>query len=605
MENDSNNLFSNPITPQPASPPQPEAPAQPEQAPQAAKSNLQPVISQPASETPVAQASNQSVPTPTTPAPKKSNRLVSIIIIATIAIAFIVAAIFVLPKLFGGNSDDDSSVAESLSKSKSFFILNEDTKLAAIFDVEGNQITDFIFTDYDDFYNGAAMVKNKDEQYGIIGTDGKMIVDFGVYRHIIQYDALFSCSDEEYDDYLVDARGKVLLKADSLDVDSADYDGPVTIVKQKGEDDDGTYSIYNYNGTVMATFPAVKDEDDNDLLAINEHNYTSVYYQGTTYIFDSAKSKQLLSVEDETPFCIADVNKRSTEEFAISTCKKFGDLSETAKNEQKLIRDGKIVFTKPNEEGRYQLTFMNGAIVYDGNLLDAEGNKVAKTSDILFKDSKNYILKGKSGSDKATLYVDGKEQQQVSCRYISNGYIESDIYALDYCDGYDKGSNIFMKYDGTIINKTAYEDISDFDENGYASVSEDGKDYYLINADGDSVSAKYSGGHSAHDNIYKVDGVKDVYRGKNSDGTISIFKIGGDTIATGDKITYTSQSSDTDDVCITLLKNDKYEIYNVTAGKLLVTLDTSPEYDSQYFRTFNNSKTQYYSRVNGKMFYEN
>ena len=54
-----------------------------------------------------------------------------------------------------------------------------------------------------------------------------------------------------------------------------------------------------------------------------------------------------------------------------------------------------------------------------------------------------------------------------------------------------------MNADGTRINDKAYERAYEFDENGYASVSEDAKNFYLINLKGKKVSDYYANDRSA------------------------------------------------------------------------------------------------------------
>ena len=172
------------------------------------------------------------------------------------------------------------------------------------------------------------------------------------------------------------------------------------------------------------------------------------------------------------------------------------------------------------------------------------------------------------------------------------------IYALAYCDGFDKGKNIFMKHDGTIINKNAYESISPFDENGYAKVSENGDDYYLIDVDGETVSDKYSY------TIYNVSTTKDIYVAQNADNTESIFRVKDGVIASGDSIIFSNTTTSRPNICFAARKNNSYTVYNLNTNTELTTIDSEPNFHDLFFTTTKNDKTQYYSCVNGKMFYD-
>ena len=173
------------------------------------------------------------------------------------------------------------------------------------------------------------------------------------------------------------------------------------------------------------------------------------------------------------------------------------------------------------------------------------------------------------------------------------------IYALAYCDGFDKGKNIFMKHDGTIINKNAYESISPFDENGYAKVSENGDDYYLIDVDGETVSDKYA---SIYNN--SVPTTKDVYVARNADNTESIFRVKEGVIASGDRIIFSNTTTSRPNICFAARKNNSYTVYNLNTNTELTTIDSEPNFHDLFFTTTKGDKTQYYSCVNGKMFYD-
>ena len=592
MNNEPNNTF-NSAAPQPA--PQPD----PTPTPEPAAPAPEPTTPEPAApaETPVIPAAQ---PKPKTGGKKK---LLPIIIIALVVIGLIIAAIILLPKIFGNKTDEELSLEESITQSNSFFIYDRDKDLYALFDIEGNQLTEFNISRHDEFANGATRVENTDKNYGIMGTDGKMIVDYGTCKYLYQRGSLYACTDEDYNESLLDASGNTILKAKDLDVESYVGEYLFTLVQQEDEEGNETYTVYNYKGDAMTSFPVAEDSDVKSPMGNSKENYVALYYNGTQYIFDIPKSKLLLSFSDTEGYCVHSVNEANANEFTIQTCSTW--YSSTEKDEQKLIRDGKIVFSKGGED-LSSLYFDGEALIYHNGiknyLVDSEGNQVAEINRIQYKDSKNYIIMPDEHGSTADLYVNGEKKQQVSCYVSYNAKGNKGIYVLYDCKDFDKGDHIFMKYDGTVINKASYKDINEFDKNGYAVVSEDGKEYYLIDTNGDTVSAKYAGDSSSK--ISKVSGTKDVYIGSNADGTETVFKVKGDAIATAEDIITNFSDAKRANTCVAAKKGETYTVYNVTTSKELVTLDSKPDLNDMYFTTTKNDKTQYYSCVNGKMFYE-
>ena len=548
-------------------------------------------------------ASNVTASAPTSATPKpKSKKLIIIIIVALIITAVIVAAIFLLPKLFSANSDDETSLEDSVTKTNSFFIRDGQKGNYALFDIEGNKLTDFIFEEYDTFANGATAVVNADGKYGIIDTNGKMVVDFGTCNYIYQEGSLYQCTtDDGYK--LLDAKGKTILTADYLDADSPIGYHLFTLVLVEAKDKEATYIAYDYKGNEITSFPANKKSIFSDVDMSSEGDFVTVFSDNTSYFFNAAKSKLLFTLNDDTQYCIQSVNDVKPNEFIVDNCA-YGSASN---QEFKLIRDDKVAYSKPGGDG-YDLYFENGAVIYsapgEDYLLDDAGDQVADYRHTEFTDNKNFITQDdKATKTTANLYINGEKKQQVSCQ-VSDIPAFQGIYILHQCKDLDKGSEIYMKKDGTILNKASYKYASAFDENGFATVSEDGKESYLINTDGDTVSPKFTSKSGSYQHITNIPGTKDFYYASNSDGTESVFKVGGDIIVTGDDIIYYSVDRDQDNICVIVQKGESYTVYNLTANKELTSVAKQPRFGQYYFTVDDGDKTQYYSYINGKMFHE-
>lgn len=550
--------------------------------------------------------------TATAQTPKSKKSIIVIVIIAILVVGLIIAAFFLLPKIFDGNPNNDESLEDSITKSNSFFIYDKSKESSALFDIDGNQLTEFLFIKHDTFANGATAVRNKDEQNGIIGTDGKMIIDFGTCEYLYQEGSLYECVDKDGDDLLLNAKGETILKSEDLDISSPIGNYLITfVVQHDAEGENGTISVYDYKGNPMTSFPASDDRKTTSPTASYDGNYATVFYNGTNYIFDVSKSKLLFSFTNNDAACISSINEVNSSEFTMMTCRDMG--SNPSNYKSWLVRNDKIAFEKTSSNASSSLRFYDGTLIYQDavdTILDADGKVVTEvtySTPLQYKDSKNYIIESNrkfAESDRyshsAELYIDGKKKQDVKCYVPTYMAAHQGIYTLAYCNGFDKGENIFMKYDGTVINKNAYENISPFDKNGYARVSENGNDYYLIDVDGETVSDKYAFIHPSS----VLPTTKDVYVARNADNTESIFRVKEGVIASGDRIIFSNTTASRPNICFAAKKNNSYTVYNLNTNTELTTIDSEPNFHDLFFTTTKDDKTQYYSCVNGKMFYE-
>ena len=597
--------------PEPPSAPAPESTPIPEpsSAPTPEPTPVPEPSSAPAPEPTPSPATAPIATTPTSTAtaktPKSKKSIIIIVIIAILLVGLIIAAFFLLPKIFDGNPNNDESLEDSITKSNSFFIYDKSKESSALFDIDGNQLTEFLFTGNGTFANGATTVRNKDDQEGVIDTNGKMVVDFGTCDYLDQEGSLYECTNEDGDDLLLNARGKIILKSKDLYVSSSYGNYLVTFVSRyDAEGKNGTISVYDYEGNSMSSFPASHNQKTPGPTSyISEGNYAAAFYDGTNYVFDVSKSKLLFSFADDNAACINSISEVNPSEFTMETC-----ISLTGNPPKRykswLIHNNRIVFEKTGDVNS-GLRFSNGTLIYRDttySILNADGKEVAKVSHTQYKDSDNYITESDEKSHTAELYVDGKKKQEVRCSVPSpsaNMAAYHGIYALTYCDGFDKGKNIFMRYDGTVINKRTYKRIHPFDKNGYAQVSENGDDYYLIDTNGETVSDKYA---SIYNN--SVPTTKDVYVARNADNTESIFRVKEGVIASGDRIIFSNTTTSRPNICFAARKNNSYTVYNLNTNTELTTIDSEPNFHDLFFTTTKGDKTQYYSCVNGKMFYE-
>lgn len=529
--------------------------------------------------------------------PKKKVNQKLLIIIAAVVIVIVAGIIFV-PKLF--ENKDDSKLIESLTNVNVFF-LNNNSGYYALFDADGKRLTDFEFKYEPNFINGAAYVYNKQSNNGVIGVDGKKIIDYNEYKYLFEYGSLYVATDEEYNHFLLNSKGKKvrkLSKNEDVDKDYSyeNFDKTYLVLKS-----DTQYTVFNYDGVEITKLPINTDSSERLYSkSSTDGRYLSIFYDKVNYIIDISKGKVLLTIPETRFFFVSDVNEKNSEEFILKTFEGIDAF--------KLVRNGKIIYSKETDIDYAKMQFEGDNILYYDDasyqieyLLDENGNKTIRSNNyIAYKNYKNYVKGAEGVLNGAELYVNGILKEKFECNNIQGGYSKHGVYLLDSCKGYGNGDKIYINYDGTRINNKSYKYAEYFDENGYAVVSEDMKKYYLINLSGEKVSDYYIRNRTG-DKIYNIDGTKDLYYGTNEDGTETIFSVNGEKKITG-KIIYASISNE---IKIKIVEKDnKYMIYDLNQEEIIATVDSKPELYRNYFTTTKNKKIQYYSYTTGKLFYE-
>lgn len=533
------------------------------------------------------------------PSSKKKINLKLLIIIAAVIIVIVAGVIFV-PKLL--SNKEKTNMSDSLTSSSSFWISNAED-LYALFDINGKQITEFEYTSVGStFISGTTVVKNKNNEYGLISSTGKLLVDFGEYDYISEQNAVYRMTDNKYNDYLYNSAGKLVRQLEKNE-DIISYVGEYTYVLTES---DTSYKVINYNGKEIISFNVATDDDIDSPYTSSKENYVSIFYNNVNYIIDISKGKVLLTFNDSRRFCVRAVNEENSEEFILGTCNaSYGEKQRAA---FKLVRNGKVAYSKEAADDYALMKFEGNNVVYEDDniyLLDENGNeKIKVNGSINYKDYKNYIREVDGILNGSELYVDGILKERLDCNNIQLGYARYGVYLLDHCSGFGNGDKIYISADGTRINDKSYKRAYEFDENGYASVSEDGKNFYLINLKGEKVSDYYSDNRTA-EKIYNINETDDLYYGTNENGTTTIFDINGQKLVSVEKINiHTNIHVFNNDAYIIIENNGKYTVRDLKKEKDIVTSVSKPKTYTNYFTTLENSKTQYYSYTTGKLFYE-
>lgn len=523
---------------------------------------------------------------------KKENKNIKKILLIVIAILVIGMMVFAGYKFFF--EDKTSNEEFDINETTAFFLQDSDSKYA-LFNEEGKQLTEFIYTHVGSFINGTAEVET-DEQEGIINVYGKITVPLGKYKYITQEGGLYSVSEykeESYNKSLVNGSGKILYNLNKVDVNS--FIGTDTFLILEFEEEN-KYTVINYEGKELVSFPKVDDEIE-DPSTNEEDGHISIFYNNKNWIFNVNTGKQLAAFDSELHYCVNRVSEDGNI-ITLNSCVSWFQSQD--KTYYKFIKDGKL-YDKTNE---CQKVWQNQGNLfcskddYKEYLLDANLNIGFETSGKAYKDNNNYAQNNEKTFNGVDFYQNGSIVKNVSCRLLRDSeYSETGIFILkSYYSrdcGTESGMYDYYKSNGEKLIEKSFVRAENFDFNGLAKVSEDKINYYLINEAGNQIGGTYNT-ISLSSDYYII--TKDELKGiMNKEGKeilpCSYSKI---EIITKHNKKYARLTT----------SDSKYIIYDLDKHKEVFSLEYAPNMNSEhYITTTSNNKTQYYT-YSGKMFYE-
>ena len=504
--------------------------------------------------------------------------IASVLIIALIGVIGITLGNVILK---GGKNNNQNT---DITNTTAFFLNDSDNKFA-LFNEDGKKLTDFIFTSKSEFINGAAIVK-KDDNYGIISESGKMVVDFGKYRYVDSASGLYEVTDNNGNEYLINNKGKILYDLKESEVTTFLTTNNYLILKNKD-----TYYILNYNGDKLLSFNAIEDLDKP---TTNEDNgIITVFYNKKNYIINTKNKNKVISFDSDIHYCADDIESQN-DLIILNSC--VGMFEKQDKTYYKILKNEKIYDVDSECETLYYQNTLSCSKNYEEYSLDDNYKLNMKINDKAYY--KNNYVQNKDGAfNGVDFYKDNKLIKNVSCRSLSEkGYMTSNIYILGTyysvdCNT-DSGIYEFYNENGEKLFNKSYKDIEPFDKNNLAQVSEDGKNYYLIDTSGKQIGDIYS----------RILFSNDYYRVTKNDKIGLIDKNGKEIIPCeyseidirefNNKL-YALANSDTN-----------YEIYDIKKSEKISSFDSSPILTAHYIQINKNDSKEYYT-YNGKKFYEN
>lgn len=555
-----------------------------------------------------------ALPQPPSDSGKPKTKLLIIIIVAVIVVICGLTTFLLL------NKPQDSGSVQSIGEYTNIFGITNQDKLA-VFDEYGKQLTEFEFdskninNNYRFQHGMGVLVRNN--EYGIIGDSGEMIVDFGQYDYIERIADTFLVTEygKGGKKYLINKDSEIIYRADDIEI--VTYNKPFFfaeegsrteesyfIIKEKNSQ---KYKIMNSIGFSLAEFPVINGAEDP--VADCDHNILIVFYNNMNYAVDLKENKLIAQYESSERDCT--YKKMDNGDTIISHC------------------------NGANKEYSYRVLNKNGVInlpsecaIADyvaGERLYCSGNAGSYglyTTGYVMNDNYEVAFSGRDGF---LAYSDG-------VKYATNS---SSITTVDFYDGDTKIKSIpnitISQESGYVKNGIFVVRIEDKDKTICSGGKADCYTYYNLN--GEAITEKnFYLAFEFRDNIAVIEEEKGQYSFIDTTGKISDQKydkmpidfqhVGGDEdykvfrdgkvgVVDNDdgKEIFSCEYDDVEwkyDGYWFTLKDGVYSMYTFDERqKIGGDSSTEPDvYESYFVMTSNEGKKQYYSYKTGEMFYE-
>ena len=444
---------------------------------------------------PIATAPAAMPPAGMTPEPVKKKTKLPLIIGIIVGILAVVG-IVVLIMMLGGAKE------VTILEDAGFFLPDkkgEDSNYA-LFNDQGEKITDFKFSSAVGLVGGYAAVTNSDGKSGIVNVKGEMTVDFGKYDSIFSRGALYEASKGDSTE-IITATGKKITDLGKNDKSSSVAGSYFTVVRREG----GKNEIYDIKGNKVESF-----ETDKDLVYHYDDDIASVGYEGGLIVLNNKEMTVRKKYDANLAYAI----------YGVSTDGSYMVLhteeEEYADNKYGIIIGDKV-YDMPDKCRRVSLqydyytdSYRNVAFCededFDEYLIHSDGTVDSKTTNGYIYFSENDYLHH-DGNGNTSFYVGGQKGKTINKKYASIseyfGYIS--IHSYDSTDSttlYDKAGN-------EILTLKSVSSIAGIDPNDNVVISsyQSGKGHaeYLADKTGKKLSGDYYMISYAGGDYYRVE----------------------------------------------------------------------------------------------------
>lgn len=349
-----------------------------------------------------------------------------------------------------------------------------------------------------DYYKGYAVVKNYNSLYGILDSKGKTKIAFGNIFTATLYGNRYVVSKFTSDGLKMGLLNENLDELTRFKYDNLTYSKSGVFIFTRDE----TMGIMNSDGKEIYTYKVDEVDDRNisiEISNLTEGNdsdlYAKIKINSSSTIINTTTGKEVYK------YTLDDINVLDNNVFYIK--------NNSGKNKYFIIKNDKVVY-ESSDYKRIRVENLNSDIAIgikeDAsidyiNLID---KKVINNDDsIKYTYSDGVILKEQYNFNAKkimyTIYTPSKEFGTFSdLKPYDNKYVNGYLKIKTENDKYE-----FVNKKGNVITKKEYEELSDFNKNGYAIVSNDNL-YGVIDSKGkEIIDEKYDEIIFLNDNLFK------------------------------------------------------------------------------------------------------
>lgn len=504
-------------------------------------------------------------------------------------IAFVFVSILGM-YLFVNNSKADTSDLIRIEENKKFGYI----------DNEGTVVVRAKYTSATEFYKGYAIVKNNNNLYGIINSKGVLEAPFGNYYYIGLFGSRYIASKITNNGLKQALLSPKLEELTSFKYDSISYsnDGMYLFTR------DETMGILNKNGKEIYSFKVDEVDDKNIEIEISEidgtfplsERYAKVKVNDSSTIINLSTGKEIYR------YTLKDINVLKNNVFYINSDDPNENSIYLVINDNQIrLKTSKYKRIRVDDyDSNIAIAVNDDATISYINLLTQKVINENKNDEYFYGDGLLLQMTHDFNTNKDLYKIISAEKilgTFTDYKPVNNIFYNG-ILNIELHDG--KYNYIDKK--GNLLNSSAYDITTEFNDSNYAIVANDGS-YGILNKKGkEVVKLKYDYLDFINPDLFKV--IKNSYgkelfitsntMGKygfiNSDGKIEVN-------TNYDKIEFIS-----DDSPIVLASNsEKIVLLNISTGKEIQVEITNPD-DIQIRDNYILVGNDYYS-YSGKIIY--
>ena len=349
-----------------------------------------------------------------------------------------------------------------------------------------------------DYYKGYAVVKNYNSLYGILDSKGKTKIAFGHIFTANLYGNRYVVSKFTSDGLKMGLLNENLDELTRFKYDNLTYSKSGVFIFTRDE----TMGIMNSDGKEIYTYKVDEVDDRNisiEISNLTEGNdsdlYAKIKINSSSTIINTTTGKEVYK------YTLDDINVLDNNVFYIK--------NSSGKNKYFIIKNDKVVY-ESSDYKRIRVENLNSNIAIgikeDAsidyiNIIDKkvinndESIKYTYSDGVILKEQYNFNAK----KIMYTIYTPSKEFGTFSdLKPYDNKYVNGYLKIKTENDKYE-----FVNKKGNVITKKEYEELSDFNKNGYAIVSNDNL-YGVIDSKGkEIIDEKYDEIIFLNDNLFK------------------------------------------------------------------------------------------------------